>query len=132
MGKTSLVSLARLRRLSASEAAIILTKLPAAQNDVTCANCAACCCRLEVLLLTDTGVPQRFIATDAWGGEVMKRLDDGWCAALDRNTMLCTIYERRPLVCREFEMASDDCLTERADLADVYRNDVNVIRIFKA
>lgn len=33
------------------------------------------------------------IDTDDWGGEVMMRLDDGWCGALDRDTMMCTIYE---------------------------------------
>lgn len=58
------------------------------------------------MLITETGVPQRFITTDAWGGEVMHRLDDGWCAALDRDSMRCTIYEVRPLICREFEMGS--------------------------
>jgi len=80
---------------------------------VSCSTCAACCCRLEVLLITDTGVPERFIDEDAWGGQVMRRLDDGWCAALDRDSMRCTIYEKRPLICREYELGSDDCLEER-------------------
>ena len=43
----------------------------------------------------------------------MARLDDGWCAALDRRTMACTIYDKRPLICREFEMGGADCLAER-------------------
>jgi Fe-S-cluster containining protein len=43
----------------------------------------------------------------------MARLDDGWCAALDRHTMLCTIYDKRPLICREFEMGGYECLSER-------------------
>jgi len=81
---------------------------------VTCASCEACCCRLEVLLITDTGVPERFTEIDRWGGETMARLDDGWCAALDRNTMMCRIYQNRPLICREFEMGDSDCLVERA------------------
>lgn len=88
---------------------------------VTCANCAACCCQLEVILLSDTGVPKRYIDIDEWGGEVMLRLDDGWCVALDRDSMLCTIYENRPWVCREFEMASPECLEERQGLATIYR-----------
>ncbi len=62
-------------------------------------------------------VPQRFVAADQWGGEVMARLEDGWCAALDRDTMLCTIYARRPGVCRGFEMGGDDCITERKRFA---------------
>lgn len=43
----------------------------------------------------------------------MARLDDGWCAALDRNTMKCTIYEKRPMICREFEMGGYECIAER-------------------
>lgn len=82
-------------------------------SEVTCLNCDACCCQLEVLLLTDTGVPERFIETDEWGGRSMERLADGWCSALDRNTMMCTIYEKRPWVCREFEMGDYECITER-------------------
>ena len=80
---------------------------------VTCANCQACCCRLEVMIITDTGVPSRYVAVDKWGGETMLRLDDGWCAALDRGTHLCSIYENRPLICREFEMGSYECIEER-------------------
>ena len=88
---------------------------------VTCSTCAACCCQLEVMLITDTGVPERFIDTDDWGGEVMLRLDDGWCAALDRNTMMCTIYEKRPLICREFEMGAPECIEERQGISTAYR-----------
>jgi Fe-S-cluster containining protein len=80
---------------------------------VSCSTCNAACCRMEVMLITDTGVPERFVATDKWGGQTMLRLDDGWCAALDRSTMLCTIYEKRPLICREFEMGGTDCLAAR-------------------
>lgn len=84
------------------------------EDEVTCANCEACCCRLEVMLITDTGLPERYIAFDRWGGMTMARLDDGWCAALDRNTMMCRIYEKRPWVCREFKMGDAECLVERA------------------
>lgn len=83
-------------------------------SGISCANCTACCCRLEVLLLSETGVPEEYIQADKWGGMTMARLEDGWCVALDRETMLCSIYEQRPLVCREFETGSDECLVERA------------------
>lgn len=83
------------------------------EHDVTCASCRANCCRLEVMLITDTGVPEAYIELDNWGGMSMSRLDDGWCSALDRNTMLCTIYDKRPLICREFEMGGLECLSER-------------------
>ncbi len=90
---------------------IDVTILPA--PDKTCANCQACCCRLEVILITDTGVPEHFIDIAEWGGQVMARLDDGWCAALDRETLLCTIYANRPSICREFAMGEDECIAER-------------------
>ena len=80
---------------------------------ITCANCAACCCRLEVMLFGGDDVPSHLIAEDAWGGAVMRRLADGWCAALDRNTMLCSIYQRRPEICREFAMGDSACIEER-------------------
>ena len=89
--------------------------VPGESPAITCANCEACCCRLEVLLMGDDDVPPRFTAEDEWGGMVMRRLDDGWCAALDRNTMLCTIYERRPDICREFAMGDSACIEERLE-----------------
>lgn len=90
--------------------------MPATTPDtgINCNNCEACCCRLEVMLITDTGVPDHFIATDRWGGRTMARLDDGWCAALDRDTMACLIYSKRPFICREFEMGAYECMAERA------------------
>lgn len=83
------------------------------EEEVTCASCAACCCRLEVLIVGDD-VPERMVADNAWGGAVMRRLDDGWCAALDRQTLLCTIYGRRPGICRDFEAGGYDCRVVRA------------------
>jgi len=84
---------------------------------VTCATCKACCCRLEVILMDDDDPPAEFVATDQWGGQVMRRLDDGLCAAVDRVTILCRIYDRRPGVCREFQMGGSACLTERLALS---------------
>ncbi|GAA0836969.1 MULTISPECIES: YkgJ family cysteine cluster protein [Marinomonas] len=84
--------------------------------EVSCSNCEACCCRLEVMIITDTGVPEKHISVDEWGAETMLRLDDGWCSAVDRETLMCTIYENRPWICREFEMGSYECLDERAEI----------------
>lgn len=92
---------------------------PRREPRITCATCAARCCRLEVMLMGEDDVPAALIETDAWGGEVMLRLEDGWCAALDRDTMLCRIYERRPTICRDFELAGSDCLQERAKAAPI-------------
>jgi Fe-S-cluster containining protein len=84
---------------------------------IRCSMCRAGCCKLEVMLLTDTGVPKAYISTDQWGAETMTRLGDGWCSALDRSSMLCTIYENRPWVCREFEMGSYECQIEYVPLS---------------
>ena len=61
----------------------------------------------------EDNVPARFTLSDRWGGQVMARLDDGLCAALDRDTYRCTIYARRPGVCRDFDMGGNDCIAER-------------------
>jgi Fe-S-cluster containining protein len=86
---------------------------------VTCASCRACCCKLEVMLMGEDDVPMSLVETDRWGGQVMKRLDDGWCAALDRATMLCRIYAQRPTICRDYQVGGTDCLSERSQLGPV-------------
>jgi Fe-S-cluster containining protein len=80
----------------------------------TCACCEACCCRQEAMLFNDTEVPDKFIEINTQGVMSMARLEDGWCSALDRHTMSCTIYEKRPWICREFEMGGDECIFARA------------------
>lgn len=84
---------------------------------ISCSTCEACCCRLEVLLMAGDDIPHRLTAVDQWGGWVMARLDDGWCAALDRSTLLCTIYERRPWICGDYQAGGHDCLEQRARFA---------------
>lgn len=81
---------------------------------VHCSRCPAICCRLKVLLVAGDDPPEHFIDVDDEGDQIMGKADDGWCAALDREHMRCGIYERRPLVCREFDMGGSDCLAERA------------------
>jgi Fe-S-cluster containining protein len=39
----------------------------------------------------------------------MDQRGDGACVALDPATQLCTIYERRPQVCRDFKRAESLC-----------------------
>ncbi len=84
---------------------------------ISCTTCPAACCRLEVLCIGDHDIPPHLTDTDAEGYLVMRRLDDGWCAALDRRAMRCSIYALRPLPCREFEMGGLDCRAERAQSA---------------
>lgn len=81
---------------------------------IQCAECDACCCKLEVMLMGDDDIPAKFTVEDRWGGWVMRRLDDLWCAALDRDTMKCQIYACRPIVCRDFQMGGSECIAERS------------------
>lgn len=82
--------------------------------EVTCASCEACCCREEAMLFNDTEVPDNLTEKNTQGERSMVRLADGWCKALDRNTMTCTIYEKRPWICCEFEMGGNECIAARA------------------
>jgi uncharacterized protein (DUF2132 family) len=83
---------------------------------ISCSACEACCCRLEVMLMGDDEIPADLTVEDQWGGWVMLRLKDGRCAALNRNTMKCTIYEHRPTVCRDYQTGASDCISERSRL----------------
>lgn len=85
-------------------------------REISCDTCEACCCRLEVILDDDRDIPPAYTAEDAWGGLVMRRLEDGWCAALDRRTLRCSIYSRRPQNCRDFEVGSYECREERTEM----------------
>jgi Fe-S-cluster containining protein len=87
---------------------------PLGDPEISCQNCQAACCRLEAMLFNDTNIPDNLTVTDDRGEKSMLRLADGYCVALDRQTMRCTIYENRPWLCREFEMGGDECLAARS------------------
>lgn len=89
---------------------------PDIDPSVDCSNCEAVCCRLTVVLLPgDEGVPEQFTTHDEHGLHVMAQGEDGWCSALDLNTMRCSIYEQRPGICRKFAMGSAFCRAEREE-----------------
>lgn len=51
---------------------------------------------------------------EAWvvehdGLRCMEQRGDGACVALDPVTKLCTLYDNRPSVCREFERGGELC-----------------------
>lgn len=81
---------------------------------VSCSRCDAVCCRLTVVLQPDEEVPAHFVGHDERGVRVMARGADGWCSALDRERMCCSIYAQRPSICRKFAMGSAYCRDERA------------------
>jgi uncharacterized protein len=80
---------------------------------IRCDACEAVCCRLDVILLPGDSVPAWLTDRDEHGMELMAKANDGWCVALDRTSMRCTIYARRPFVCAEFAMGGSSCSDER-------------------
>jgi uncharacterized protein len=82
---------------------------------IQCSRCEAVCCRLTVYVMADDPTPEYLVDQDEHGMDVMRRLDDGWCTALDRGTMRCTIYALRPQVCRDFDMGGSDCRDVRSN-----------------
>ena len=82
---------------------------------IQCSLCEATCCRLTVYVMSDDPTPEYLIDQDEYGMDVMRRLDDGWCTALDRETMRCSIYALRPQVCRDFDMGGADCRQVRTN-----------------
>lgn len=80
-----------------------------------CSRCLAACCRLTVILQPDDHVPDDLTTHSPEGLHVMKRGEDGWCVALNREHMNCGIYETRPSVCRRFAMNGAYCRAIHAE-----------------
>ena len=82
---------------------------------INCSTCRALCCRLEARLIDDSDEQVPIELTEQVEGIyfAMKRGKDGWCEALNRETMLCSIYEKRPYICRQYKLGDYDCINER-------------------
>jgi Fe-S-cluster containining protein len=72
-----------------------------------CAGCGQCC-HLVVELSPHDDVPSDLV-TEHDGIRCMDQHGNGACIALDPATRLCTIYARRPQVCRDFQRGSALC-----------------------
>lgn len=92
---------------------VILPEDSIVDPSVSCARCDAVCCRLTVALLPDDVVPPHLVTYAKNGVATLARADDGWCVAMDREHMSCSIYAQRPLICRKFTMGSGYCRHER-------------------
>jgi len=86
-----------------------------------CLACGACCAYSESwpAFIGDgdaNGIPQEFIDAD----EGRMRCHDKRCSALVGEIgkrAHCRVYAHRPLVCREFQPGSDDCVMVRRSFA---------------
>jgi uncharacterized protein len=72
-----------------------------------CVGCGNCCHLLVELALVDD-VPAEFVVEHD-GVRCMDQHGDGACVALDSVARLCTIYDRRPQVCRDFKRGESLC-----------------------
>lgn len=78
-----------------------------------CAACKGACCYLLVPLIEEdlSHVPEELREQNEAGQWFMKRQKTGACVALKDG--LCTIYENRPKVCRDFQVGSYHCESAR-------------------
>lgn len=73
-----------------------------------CAGCARCCHWTVELTAGVDRVPEHLVV-EREGVRCMDQRGDGACVALDPVSRLCTIYENRPQVCREFTRGESLC-----------------------
>lgn len=86
---------------------------------IDCQDCAACCHAAHPRHVPVTGADHARLRPEeqarlAWwdGNRCFLRTQGGRCAALARDgagRFACTIYERRPQVCRDLERGSPAC-----------------------
>ena len=73
----------------------------------SCAACPALCCRLTAQLVPEDEIPNALVRVAADGTRFMAQREDRTCVALQDNR--CTIYEKRPQICRSFEIDGKVC-----------------------
>ena len=93
-----------------------------------CTRCGACCFSQSLDYLRVFGGDYERLGDDAAhlthfiDNRAFMRLEDGHCAALtfDAPTeqFRCSVYERRPDVCRALERGSGHCAAERAEKSE--------------
>ena len=87
--------------------------MPLVKPPTECKGCGACCYRLLVPVEEGSEVPEHLTEVGESDGLEMKQREDGSCIALDCDTLLCTIYDQRPAVCREFDSEENSMCLDR-------------------
>ena len=88
----------------------------------SCKGCKGCCTNSGVNIFNDENILFPIELTEIVrlrpdlypGGKpfrMMRHKENGECIALDSETGICTIYDIRPKVCKDFERGSDECLS---------------------
>jgi Fe-S-cluster containining protein len=91
-----------------------------------CLRCGTCCFSASDAYVRVSGedfarLGERAAALVAWSGNrAYMRMRDGRCAALRvaAGAFVCTVYERRPRICRDLERGSPECEGEIAAKGD--------------
>ena len=73
-----------------------------------CAGCGKCCHLVVELDPLIDRVPEELVVEHD-GVRCMDQRGNGACVALDGASQLCTIYESRPQVCRDFQRGGALC-----------------------
>ncbi len=89
-----------------------------------CLECGVCCFSTLDRYVAVSGTDHERLGDDAErlvqfiGNRAFMRIVDGHCAALvvDRAAghFVCSVYERRPAICRDLERGGRECAGERA------------------
>lgn len=88
-----------------------------------CKVCAACCFSERERYVIVTGTDHARLAPDEQrtlvefeGIRCFMKMTDGHCIALEQkgDEWLCSIYERRPQLCRDYERGGGACSVDRA------------------
>ncbi len=98
-------------------------------SELDCLRCGACCTSPSARHVPVTGRDWDRLAdradelTDWTESHAFMRMERGRCIALadDADRLRCTVYERRPDVCRELERGGPACEAERARKLPVVR-----------
>jgi Fe-S-cluster containining protein len=81
----------------------------------SCDGCGACCMNETIppYMPNELDILPAALRAEVEALERAGVAPGAGCAWLDKRTMKCLHYEERPEVCRQFELASEDCLTVR-------------------
>ncbi len=103
------------------------SSLPELAAPADCRRCGVCCFSAAPDYVRVTGADWARLGPDAdrWahflGHRAFMRMREGHCAGLDMRRdeagapeFFCTLYERRPQVCRDLDRGSPQCAGERA------------------
>jgi Fe-S-cluster containining protein len=110
---------------------------PSDQTEVPCGGCTQCCNSNQGLFLhpeqgDDVGSYQYKVAADRAGNPVFLLATTAGGACVYLGDLGCTIYERRPLLCRSFDCRKHYLTLPRQDRDNLVRLELSSRAVFNA